>query len=263
MIDMSFESEPPANTRTLPSEGEGKRQAKEKQQREKQLREKDARKEKDQLWEEQQREEQRERQVKERQLREELVEISRVDPQLTAIGEVVGYCSKAMKKSKLEWRVPSLLLYRYCYDAYRSHTPLYMAGQQAGLIGGEEVEKFENDNLVLRDNMLKILRAASKKTTVQETYRAMVEAEDSQLAALQAPIRREVSKFALLFRRSDELQDLPSLHCALRMLNAVFLIAALRRKIPPRSVPNIDELDLDRGIQLLADWEAQLKQIPQ
>lgn len=191
------------------------------------------------------------------------MEISRVDPQLTAIGEVVGYCSKAMKKSKLEWRVPSLLLYRYCYDAYRSHTPLYLAGQQAGLVGREEVEKFERDNLVLRDNMLKILRAAAKKTSVPDAYRDMVEAEDSQLAALLTPIRREVSKFVLLFRRSEELQDLPSLHCALRMLNAVFLIAALHRKAPPRPLPNIDQLDLAAAAPLLADWEAQLKQLPQ
>lgn len=47
------------------------------------------------------------------------------DPLVTAIGEVVGYCSKGLKKSKVEWRVTSLLLYRYCYDSYRSHTSIY------------------------------------------------------------------------------------------------------------------------------------------
>lgn len=42
MIDMSFESEPPANTRTLPSEAEGKRQSREKQQqREREQRERE------------------------------------------------------------------------------------------------------------------------------------------------------------------------------------------------------------------------------
>jgi hypothetical protein len=79
-----------------------------------------------------------------------LAEQNRADPLLTCIGEVVGYCSKALKKSKVEWRVPSLLLYRYCYDSYRSHTGLYEEGFQVGLFREEQVENFKRENLLLR-----------------------------------------------------------------------------------------------------------------
>ena len=61
------------------------------------------------------------------------------DGWLSALGEVAGYCSKLMKKSKLNWRTPALLLYRYCYDSYRRQTPFMEEGLSLGLVKREQV----------------------------------------------------------------------------------------------------------------------------
>ena len=71
-----------------------------------------------------------------------------------------------MKKSKLKWRLPSLLLYRYCYDGYRLHTPFYEEGLKVGILKQIEIEKFKGESVILWENMMKVLKATLKKNEI-------------------------------------------------------------------------------------------------
>lgn len=102
-------------------------------------------------------------------------EQAQADPWLTAMGEVVGYCSKFMKKSKVEWRVASLMLYRYCYDSYLNQCRYHDEALKLGLLKADEVQKFRQDNMLLKENMLKILGVASKKVELKSNYKEIIE----------------------------------------------------------------------------------------
>jgi hypothetical protein len=66
-----------------------------------------------------------------------LKEYSEYDPLMVGMGEVTGYCSKFCKKSKVDWRMPSLLLYRYCLDLFRSYKPTFEEAERLRLVRGD------------------------------------------------------------------------------------------------------------------------------
>lgn len=101
------------------------------------------------------------------------------DSLLTEIGVVAGYCSKCMKKSKVQWRVAALLFYRYYYDCYKSHTILYDQGLQLGLLKAEDVEKSKKDNDILKETMMKILNVTKSKGDLKEEHRLIVESSEN------------------------------------------------------------------------------------
>lgn len=79
-----------------------------------------------------------------------------------------------MKKSKLRWRLPSLLLYRLCYDGYRLHTPYYEEGLKLSIIKEEDVLKFKGESGMLWENMMKVLKATIKKNEIDAQYQKLV-----------------------------------------------------------------------------------------
>lgn len=72
------------------------------------------------------------------------------------------------------------MLYRYCYDSYLSQSCFHDEALKLGLLKAEEVEKFKQDNTLLRENMLKILGAASKKVELKPGYREIIESNNNK-----------------------------------------------------------------------------------
>ena len=44
---------------------------------------------------------------------------------MTPVGEVAGYCSQVLKKSKLGWHTAATLLYKECYQKFKAYEPVY------------------------------------------------------------------------------------------------------------------------------------------
>ena len=40
---------------------------------------------------------------------------------MTPVGEVAGYCSQMLKKSKLSWHTAAIFLYKECYQKFKGY----------------------------------------------------------------------------------------------------------------------------------------------
>ena len=101
-----------------------------------------------------------------------------------------------MRKSKVEWRVPALLLYRYCYDCYRHYTPYYEEGLELKMVTEDLAKVFDDEINSIRDTMLnKILVSTKKKVELGQKYLALIQSENIQVDVLRPILDKEVVKF--------------------------------------------------------------------
>jgi hypothetical protein len=45
---------------------------------------------------------------------------------MTPIGEVAGYCAQLLKKNKLNWQTPAILLYKECCQRFKKYEDIYI-----------------------------------------------------------------------------------------------------------------------------------------
>jgi hypothetical protein len=175
---------------------------------------------------------------------------------------VVIECSKNMKKSKVEWRLPSLLLYRYCYDSYQTYVPYYREALSLGMLPEEEVEKFEMDVSQIKDTMLlKILPVARKKVEISPQIRTLVESPQKQPEVLEAAINSLVLKFIESLIASSELEDPNIARCGLLMVNAVYIIRKLTKDWDTPVLERVEEVEEDELEGTFAQWAKRLQKI--
>lgn len=94
---------------------------------------------------------------------------------IIALGQVAGYCSKLCKKSKLQWKVVSLLLYRYCFDSFNSFKPLYNEALQIGLIKQQQLDKHYDYDKIMEENLGKMYKSFQKKLNIPDIYKEIIE----------------------------------------------------------------------------------------
>lgn len=53
---------------------------------------------------------------------------------MTPVGEVAGYCAQLLKKSKLNWHTPAILLYKECYQTFKKYEEIHLKAASLGVI---------------------------------------------------------------------------------------------------------------------------------
>lgn len=113
---------------------------------------------------------------------------------MTPVGEVAGYCSQVLKKSKLNWHTPATLLYKECYQKFKSFESIYEKAADERIIENEEKDRYLEDNEVIATNLEKITQMAKKKNKIKPEYEKMVTSPEPQ--DLSKFIQKEVLAFS-------------------------------------------------------------------
>ena len=99
---------------------------------------------------------------------------------MTPVGEVAGYCSQVLKKSKLNWHTPATLLYKECYQKFKSYESIYKKAADEKIIEEVEKDRYLEDNSVIAMNLEKIVQMAKKKNKIKPEYEKIVTASQPQ-----------------------------------------------------------------------------------
>lgn len=61
-------------------------------------------------------------------------EANKIIDLMTPVGEVAGYCSQVLKKSKLGWHTAATLLYKECYQKFKIYEAVYKKAAEENII---------------------------------------------------------------------------------------------------------------------------------
>lgn len=88
-----------------------------------------------------------------------------------------------------------MLLYRYCYDSFRSYNKIYEKAEKLKLISQKDVDKFIQDNSLLKENLLRLYKATQKKVALSQQYSEVIESDNLELGKLVVLTKNEVFKY--------------------------------------------------------------------
>lgn len=114
----------------------------------------------------------------------------------------------------------------------------------------------------IKDTMMnKILVSTKKKVEIDKKFISLVQSEEINVQTLRPILDKEIVNFVNVLSRSEELNDVKTIRCGLRMINSLFIIRKLAKNKKLEVLEEIQKIPEEEALPEFKKWMDKLREL--